>query len=165
MNVASAQVDHYKLEVGLYLQEVQEVGNILLYVYDLRMVKPNDCNIDGYDGMRSPVVHSIEHLLAWNLRKVAVDAGKSASDIISVYPYGCTTGMGCISLLSKEEFAPILKKAIEVSLDATEIPFADPQLCGNYHYQDLRGAKHKLKRYYDDLEDVGWSVWISPRIE
>lgn len=165
MNVASAQVDHYKLEVGLYLQEVQEVGNILLYVYDLRMVKPNECNIDGYDGMRPSVVHSIEHLLAWNLRKVAVDVGKSASDIISVYPYGCTTGMGCISLLSKEEFAPILKKAIEVSLDATEVPFADPKLCGNYHYQDLRGAKHELERYYDDLEDVSWSVWVSPRIE
>ena len=113
MNVASAQVDHYKLEVGLYLQEVQEVGNILLYVYDLRLIKPNDCNINGYAGLRPTVIHSIEHLLAWNLRKVAVDDGKSALDIISVYPYGCATGFGCISTLSEEEFAPILKKLLK----------------------------------------------------
>lgn len=52
--IASFQVDHRKINVGMYISRID--GDIV--TYDLRMVKPN-----GGVYLKTPSMHTIEHLL------------------------------------------------------------------------------------------------------
>ena len=53
--IASFQVDHRKINVGMYISRID--GDIV--TYDLRMVKPN-----GGVYLKTPSMHTIEHLFA-----------------------------------------------------------------------------------------------------
>ncbi len=164
MNVVSAQVDHFRLQPGLYLQEVQKIDQEYLYVYDLRMISPVEVNECGYEGMSQPVIHSIEHLLAVNCREAAKLRNHGAESIISVFPYGCATGFGIISTLEPLVFSYVIKHAIELSLEAQSVPFAEARLCGNYSMQNLKGAHSRLLSFRDTLESYKWEIFKSPLI-
>lgn len=164
MNVVSAQVDHFRLQPGLYLQEVQIVGKEYLYVYDLRMISPVEVNEYGYEGMSQSVIHSIEHLLAVNCREAAKLRKYGVESIISVFPYGCATGFGIISTIEPSDFSYVIRHAIELSLDSQIIPFAEARLCGNYLMQNLKGAHSRLLLFKDTLETYNWEVFKSPLI-
>lgn len=100
MNVVSAQVDHFKLKSGIHLQEVREIAGVRLYFYDLRVIEPEKVNNCRYDNLSPRTSHTIEHLLAHNLRQVCEDTeGRDAGEIVSVFPYGCLTGFGVISTI------------------------------------------------------------------
>lgn len=164
MNVASAQVDHFRLQPGLYLQEVLTLDKNCLFVYDLRMISPVEVNEYGYEGMSQPVIHTIEHLLAVNCRDVAKRMMYIPSSIVSVFPYGCATGFGVISTLEPSKFSHILKMAIDASLQAQVVLFAEARLCGNYTMQNLKGAHSRLLSYKSVLDKYNWEVFKSPLI-
>lgn len=76
--IASFQVDHRKIDVGMYISRVD--GDIV--TYDIRMVKPN-----GGVYLETPSMHTIEHLFATFARNSEFGKG-----IVYVGPMGCRTG-------------------------------------------------------------------------
>ena len=76
--IKSFEIDHTKLEKGLYISRVDD--NII--TYDLRMVKPNTPPFLENDG-----IHTFEHLLATFLRN-----SEYSENVVYVGPMGCRTG-------------------------------------------------------------------------
>lgn len=143
MKVTSGQVDHTHLKPGLHLLETILVGNTYLYSYDLRFIRPIQTSKDKDKVLTQGQVHTIEHLLAYHLRVNATHP----SQIISIFPYGCLTGFGCISTLDVPLFSKVLHKTLDVVDSFTEIPFSTVERCGNCFINDLEGAKRALKSF------------------
>ena len=76
--IASFQVDHTKLDIGMYLSRMD--GDIM--TYDVRLVKPN-----GGTYLSSASMHTIEHLFATYARST-----RESKHVIYVGPMGCRTG-------------------------------------------------------------------------
>ena len=76
--IKSFQVDHTKLDKGLYISNID--GDI--NTYDLRMVKPNTPPF-----LENAGIHTFEHLLATYLRNT-----KYADNMVYIGPMGCRTG-------------------------------------------------------------------------
>ena len=76
--IASFEVDHTKLDEGLYVSRID--GDIT--TYDMRMRKPNNG-----DYLSDVAMHTFEHMLATFVR-----SGPLGSDIIYAGPMGCRTG-------------------------------------------------------------------------
>ena len=72
--IASFEVDHRKIDVGMYISRVD--GDIV--TYDIRMCKPN-----GGVYLPTPAMHTIEHLFATYARNSAYGQG-----IVYVGPLG-----------------------------------------------------------------------------
>lgn len=164
MNVVSAQVDHFKLKSGIHLQEVREIAGVRLYFYDLRVIEPEKVNNCRYDHLSPRTSHTIEHLLAHNLRQVCEDTeGRDAGEIVSVFPYGCLTGFGVISTIPPTFFKQIAWWALNRSALTERVPFSEPQLCGNYAFHNLRDAKRVLNEFITIIKDQ--EIEPSPLIE
>lgn len=128
--IASFQVDHTKLEPGMYTSRID--GDVV--TYDIRMVKPNRGTYLPY-----AAIHSFEHLFATYVR-----SGEMSDQVIYVGPMGCRTGF---YFLVRDSIAP--EAAIKLVNDMLEfvasyegeIPGATEKECGNYREQDLEGAR------------------------
>lgn len=158
MNIVSASVDHHKLNRGLHLWE--EVSNVKgLYLYDLRFKKPvSDRNTQ--DVLSAASMHSMEHFLAFYLRQV-----ESPEKTLSLFPYGCQTGFGCLSFLKPDDFKRQLISAIKVSLQQKEIPFSSTKLCGNIYLNDIDKAKLDLREFMELIESQPESeLFNTPRV-
>ncbi|MGL5694958.1 MAG: S-ribosylhomocysteine lyase [Peptostreptococcaceae bacterium] len=113
--------------------------------FDLRFLQPNT------ETFGTAAMHGLEHLLATYLRE-------TLDNIIDLSPMGCRTGFYLI-LWGDVEPAVVkegLEKALQMVLDAEEIPAATAVECGNYKDLSLFGAKE----YAHDVLEKGFSLNI-----
>ena len=142
--IASFQVDHDKLDRGLYVSRID--GDAV--TFDIRMKKPN-----GGDYLANAALHTIEHLFATYARN-----GEWKESVLYFGPMGCRTGF---YLLLRNDVPPA--DAIKLVKDAFafiagyegEIPGASRKECGNYLEHDLAGAKAEAAAMLPVLE--GWT--------
>lgn len=129
--IASFQVDHTRLEPGMYLSRVD--GDVV--TYDLRFVKPNTPPF-----LEVPAMHTIEHLFATFVRNSSLKDG-----IIYFGPMGCRTGFYFLvdgRVVSHEQAISLTKEALAfIAGYEGEIPGTTAVECGNYLEHDLPKAR------------------------
>ena len=155
--IASFQVDHKKLNRGIYVSRLDEINGNYLTTFDIRMKLPN----------REPVIniaelHTIEHLGATFLRNHPT----RKDDIIYFGPMGCRTGLYLIlkGKLESKEVVELIKELFEfISKFEGDIPGASAVECGNYLDQNLPMARYISAKYLDEvLSDISKERLIYP---
>lgn len=144
--IASFQVDHNKLEPGLYLS--RRDGNVT--TFDLRFKKPNTGDL-----LTNAEMHSVEHIIATLLRNSA-----SRDAVIYFGPMGCQTGFYFLfdgDKLSDEQAIALLREvfAAGAAYDGP-MPGKSPVECGNYINLDVDLAKAQCARYSSIIQ--GWTA-------
>ncbi|WP_078555626.1 S-ribosylhomocysteine lyase [Bacillus alkalicellulosilyticus] len=109
--------------------------------FDIRFFQPNK------QAMKPDAIHTLEHLLALNIRRFAEDYDHF--DIIDLSPMGCQTGFYLIVSGNPEvdEIIDVLDKTMKYSIELTEVPAANEKQCGQAKLHDLPGAK-KLMEFW-----------------
>lgn len=141
--IPSFQINHNKLQRGLYISREDFIGRELVITYDLRVCTPNK------EQMTPEVAHTIEHLMADYLRNDAL----IKDSLIYFGPMGCMTGFYLIihNWSDLEYLAVSLKEAFSSCITATAIPGNTAIECGNYKLHDLKGAKSLMARYLHEV--------------
>lgn len=141
--IASFQVDHNKLEPGLYLS--RRDGNVT--TFDLRFKKPNTGDL-----LTNAEMHSVEHIIATLLRNSA-----SRDAVIYFGPMGCQTGFYFLfdgDKLSDEQAIALLREVFAVGAAYHgPMPGKSPVECGNYINLDVDLAKAQCARYSSIIQD------------
>lgn len=142
--IASFQIDHLRLEPGLYVSRKDVRDGVTVTTFDMRLTAPNREPV-----VDMPALHTVEHLAATYLRN-----SDRKDDIVYFGPMGCRTG--CY-LLMFGDLAPadildtVLSACDFILAFEGEIPGAGPQECGNYREQNLPMAKWYIRRYKEAL--------------
>lgn len=139
--IASFEVDHTKLDCGLYISRVD--GDIT--TYDMRMRKPN---ADDY--LTDVAMHTFEHMLATFIR-----SGPLSTDVIYAGPMGCRTGFYLLVRNADNEAVwNELKRVMQCIIDHEGEVFGQSEVeCGNYRCLCLEDAKIEARRYLAVLGD------------
>ena len=139
--IASFQVDHTKIDRGLYISRVD--GDIV--TYDIRMKKPN-----AGDYISNGALHTIEHLGATYLR-----SSDKAEGIIYFGPMGCRTG--CYTVfrgIARRDAIRLVREMFEFLANFEgSIPGATEFECGNFREHDLAAARAEARAYLPVLEN------------
>ena len=154
--IPSFTVDHLRLLPGVYVSRKDQIGDIVLTTFDVRMTAPNREPV-----MSTGVCHTLEHLIATYLRNDPVWASKD----IYWGPMGCRTGFYLILAgdLQPMDIQQLLLGAYQFASDFEGlIPGADPKDCGNYSDMDLEGAKASARRFAGVLASLDDSTTIYP---
>ena len=135
--IASFQVDHDKLEPGLYLS--RRDGEVT--TFDLRFKKPNTGDL-----LTNAEMHSTEHVIATLLRN------SSAKDAVIYFgPMGCQTGFYFLfdsRQLTDNAAIDLLKEVFAAGAAFPgPMPGYAPAECGNYINLDLELAKAQCGYY------------------
>ncbi|PAD38139.1 S-ribosylhomocysteine lyase [Terribacillus sp. 7520-G] len=136
MNVESFNLDHTKVAAP-YVRLVGITDGIhgdKVYKYDIRFKQPNK------EHMEMPGLHSLEHLMAENIRN-------HIDNILDIGPMGCQTGF-YVSILNNDSYDEILEaleKTLQDVLDATEVPACNEVQCGWAANHSLEGAQEIAK--------------------
>ena len=147
--IASFQVDHVRLNRGLYVSRIDEINGNYLTSFDIRMKLPN----------REPVIniaelHTMEHLGATFLRNHSVWKEK----IVYFGPMGCRTGFYLIlkGKLESKDIVELMKELYKFMAEFKgDIPGATAIECGNYLDQNLPMANYEAKKYLEEtLENL-----------
>lgn len=104
--------------------------------YDLRFLQPNE------DALPTAALHTLEHLLAVNLRD-------QLTGVIDLSPMGCRTGYYLIlwGEHSPEEVRDALKTVLENHVVAADfVPAVSAKECGNYRDHSLFSAQEYAKQ-------------------
>ena len=142
--IASFEVDHDRLEKGVYISRVD--GDAV--TYDVRMKKPN-----GGDYLGTGELHTIEHLFATFARN-----SRFADSVLYVGPMGCRTGFYLLlrdSVTGKEAVDLVRESMAFIRDFEGRIPGSSRKECGNYLEHDLPAAKKTAEDMLRVLE--GWS--------
>lgn len=148
--IASFQVDHIRLNRGIYVSRIDEINGNYLTSFDIRMKLPN----------REPVIniaelHTMEHLGATFLRNHSVWKEK----IVYFGPMGCRTGFYLIlkGKLESKDIVELMKELYKFMAEFKgNIPGATAIECGNYLDQNLPMANYEAKKYLGEtLENLG----------
>ncbi len=148
--IASFQVDHIRLNRGIYVSRIDEINGNYLTSFDIRMKLPN----------REPVIniaelHTMEHLGATFLRNHTVWKEK----IVYFGPMGCRTGFYLIlkGKLESKDIVDLIKELYKFMAEFKGgIPGATAIECGNYLDQNLPMANYEAKKYLEEtLENLG----------
>lgn len=138
--IASFQVDHNKLQPGLYLS--RRDGDIV--TLDLRFKKPNTGDL-----LSNAEMHSVEHIIATLLRN---SARKDA--VVYFGPMGCQTGFYFLFDERRLDLKGAVALLQQVFRDGAAwegpMPGKSPAECGNYTNLDTDLAR-KQCAYYSDL--------------
>ncbi len=142
--IASFQVDHKKLNRGIYVSRLDEINGNYLTTFDVRVKLPN----------REPVMniaemHTMEHLGATFLRNHKV----WKNEIIYFGPMGCRTGFYVIlkGKLKSIDIVELIKEMFDfISKYEGEIPGATEVECGNYLDQNLPMARYESKKFLEE---------------
>ncbi len=139
--IASFQVDHTKLDIGMYLSRMD--GDIM--TYDVRLVKPN-----GGTYLSPASMHTIEHLFATYARSTS-----ESKHVIYVGPMGCRTGFYFIARgISHMQAIELVRESLTFVRDYEgEIPGATEVECGNYREHDLAAAKEDVVSIVNILQN------------
>ena len=128
--IASFNVNHDKLEKGMYISRIDRD----VITYDIRMKKPN-----AGDYLSPGALHTFEHLFATYARNSAF-----GEDVLYVGPMGCRTGFYLLlrSSVSSEETIELVRDSFAFIAEFEGvIPGSRREQCGNYLEHDLPGAK------------------------
>ena len=148
--IASFQVDHIRLNRGLYVSRIDEINGNYLTSFDIRMKLPN----------REPVIniaelHTMEHLGATFLRNHPV----WKNEIVYFGPMGCRTGFYLIlkGKLESKDIIDLMKELYKFMAEFEGVvPGATAIECGNYLDQNLPMAKFEAKKYLEEtLNNLG----------
>ena len=148
--IASFQVDHVRLNRGLYVSRIDEINGNYLTSFDIRMKLPN----------REPVIniaelHTMEHLGATFLRNHPI----WKEQIVYFGPMGCRTGFYLIlkGKLESKDIVELMKELYKFMAEfKVDIPGATAIECGNYLDQNLPMANYAAKKYLEEtLENLG----------
>lgn len=155
--IPSFTIDHIKLEPGIYVSRIDEVGGDFVTTFDMRLKKPN----------AEPVVniaelHTIEHLGATFLR----NDEEWKDRVVYFGPMGCRTG--CYLLLKgqleSKDILDLVKRLWEfISGFEGEIPGATAKDCGNYLDQNLPIAKYEADKYLERMKNFTESNLVYPK--
>jgi S-ribosylhomocysteine lyase len=121
---------------------VHKVGSDgLVNKFDIRFCQPNK------QAMKPDSIHTLEHLLAFTIRKYAEPYAHF--DIIDISPMGCQTGYYLVvsGEPKVEEIIDLLNATMKEAVEIEEIPAANEKQCGQAKLHDLEGAK-KLMRFW-----------------
>jgi len=132
MNVESFNLDHTKVRapyVRLAGVKTGQNGDVI-HKYDVRLKQPNK------EHMEMPALHSLEHLMAENIRN-------HTDQVVDVSPMGCQTGfyLTMINHDNHDEILDILEKTLKDVLEADEVPACNEVQCGWAASHSLEGAK------------------------
>lgn len=140
MTIPSFEIDHTRLNRGIYVSRVDSFEGVTLTTYDIRVCRPyKDKPIPGR------VLHTIEHIGAAILRN-----GPFAKRIVYFGPMGCRTGFYMIMKgepnvdLATEMMRGVFEMVSEWDED---LPGMTERECGNAHYHDLDGARELAKDF------------------
>jgi S-ribosylhomocysteine lyase len=153
-SVESFDLDHNAVKAP-YVRHcgVHKVGSDgVVNKFDIRFSQPNK------QTMKPDAIHTLEHLLAFNIRKHSEKYDHF--DIIDVSPMGCQTGFYLV--VSGEptvsEIIDLLEDTMKDAINITEIPAANERQCGQAKLHDLEGAKRLmnfwLQQTKEDLHKV-----------
>ena len=144
--IASFQVDHNKLDPGLYLS--RRDGRIT--TFDLRFKKPNTGDL-----LSNAEMHSVEHIIATLLRN-----SERRDAVVYFGPMGCQTGFYFLfdgSQLSDGEAVALLKEVFAKGADFDgPMPGKSAAECGNYRNLEVSLAREQCACYRDLIQD--WTV-------
>jgi S-ribosylhomocysteine lyase len=137
MNVESFNLDHTKVKAPyVRLVGVTEGHHgDKLYKYDIRFCQPNKAH------MEMPGLHSIEHLMAENIRN-------HIENVVDIGPMGCQTGF-YFSLLNNSSYEDVLdaiEQTLQDVLKAEEVPACNEEQCGWAANHSLEGAQQIADR-------------------
>ncbi|SDW93762.1 S-ribosylhomocysteine lyase /quorum-sensing autoinducer 2 (AI-2) synthesis protein LuxS [Marinococcus luteus] len=141
--VESFELDHTKV-VAPYVRQagVQKVGSDgIVTKFDIRFCQPNK------DNLEPPTIHTMEHLLALNIREYAEDYDHF--EVIDLSPMGCQTGFYLImnGEPAVSEIIDILEKTMKDGVEVTEVPAATELQCGQAKLHDLEGARQVFRNW------------------
>jgi S-ribosylhomocysteine lyase len=139
--IASFQVDHLRLQAGVYVSRKDRFGGAVLTTFDLRFREPNKEPV-----IDQPALHTIEHLGATFLRS----HGEWGPRVAYFGPMGCRTGFYLIleGDLNAAGILPLLREMLDwVERFDGPIPGASPAECGNWREQNIDMAKWECRRY------------------
>ncbi|WP_407270548.1 S-ribosylhomocysteine lyase [Radiobacillus sp. PE A8.2] len=147
MNVESFNLDHTKVSAPYVRLVGVTTGqhNDKVYKYDIRFCQPNK------DHMEMAGLHSIEHLMAENIRN-------HMSNVLDISPMGCQTGF-YLSVLNNDQFEDVtaaLEKTLNDVLEATEVPACNEVQCGWAANHSLEGAKEIAANMLDGKDE--WHI-------
>ncbi len=143
--IESFQIDHNRLEKGVYVSRVDDVAGHPVTTYDLRVRAPyKDAPMNGAEA------HTLEHLGATWLR----NREGLKERVVYFGPMGCLTGFYMI-LQGEPDAAAAADIAREMFRFMADydgpIPGASRIECGNYEFQDAASARETARRYHDDV--------------
>ncbi|QPC47308.1 S-ribosylhomocysteine lyase [Mangrovibacillus cuniculi] len=139
-SVESFELDHNAV-VAPYVRHcgVHKVGTDgVVNKFDIRFSQPNK------QAMKPDAIHTLEHLLAFNIRKYS--ERYDHFDIIDISPMGCQTGFYLVVSGSPtvEEIIDVLEDTMKDAVTIEEIPAANEKQCGQAKLHDLEGAKRLM---------------------
>ena len=136
LNVESFNLDHTKVQAPFVrLAGVKKgINGDEVYKYDIRFKQPNK------EHKNMPALHSIEHLMAENIRN-------HTDHVVDLSPMGCQTGfyLSLINHTDYDEVLDIIEKTFKDVLNATEVPACNEVQCGWAASHSLEGAKELAK--------------------
>ena len=142
--IASFQVDHKKLNRGIYVSRLDEINGNYLTTFDVRVKLPNREHV-----MNIAEMHTMEHLGATFLRNHQV----WKNEVIYFGPMGCRTGFYVIlkGKLKSIDIVELIKEMFDfISKYEGEIPGATEVECGNYLDQNLPMARYESKKFLEE---------------
>ncbi|MCK1976180.1 S-ribosylhomocysteine lyase [Jeotgalicoccus huakuii] len=146
MNVESFNLDHTKVAapyIRLAGTSEGEHGDVI-YKYDIRFCQPNKEHMD------MPALHSIEHLMAENIRN-------HHDRVVDLSPMGCQTGF-YLSVLNDDDkngIENVMEKTLNDVLEAKEVPACNEVQCGWAASHSLEGAKEIAQKMLADRNEWG----------
>ncbi|WP_246941468.1 S-ribosylhomocysteine lyase [Bacillus pinisoli] len=153
-SVESFELDHDAV-VAPYVRHcgVHKVGSDgEVNKFDIRFCQPNK------QAMKPDAIHTLEHLLAFNIRKHSEKYDHF--DIIDVSPMGCQTGFYLVvsGNPTVSEIIDMLEDTMKEAVETVEVPAATEKQCGQAKLHDLEGAKRLmnfwLQQSKEDLHKV-----------
>lgn len=144
--IPSFQIDHMKLEPGIYVSRVDPVGEDgFVTTFDIRMKRPN-----REPAIPQPAMHTLEHIIATFLR----NRDGIKDELVYWGQMGCNTGFYAIVKGRRYpgEILDDIGQAFKYAFTFEgEIPGADEKSCGNAKMHDLEGAKSAAREFYTKL--------------
>ena len=132
MNVESFNLDHTKVKAPFVrLAGVKHGKNgDVIHKYDIRFKQPNS------EHMEMPALHSLEHLMAENIRN-------HFDNVVDVSPMGCQTGfyLTVINHDQYDEILDVLEKTLNDVVSADAVPACNEVQCGWAASHTLEGAQ------------------------
>ncbi|AQL56814.1 S-ribosylhomocysteine lyase [Abyssicoccus albus] len=147
MNVESFNLDHTKVDapyVRLAGIKEGEHGDVI-HKYDIRFKQPNAEHMD------MPGLHSLEHLMAENIRNYS-------DRVVDISPMGCQTGF-YVSFINYDNYdgvLEILEKTLNDVMNAKEVPACNEVQCGWAASHSLEGAHAIAKEMLEHKSS--WNV-------
>lgn len=143
--IPSFQIDHMRLQRGIYVSRKDVVGHDVVTTFDIRMKQPN-----REPALHPGAIHTLEHLAATYLRNDA----EWADRIVYWGPMGCLTGNYLLMRgdLTPEDILPLMRRTFQfVAEFEGEVPGAAPADCGNYLLHDLPMARYESRKFLDEV--------------